>query len=348
MAGSDVTFSRGMPVEIGQIQRELKKLWEEDAGGSTRASLMNLAVYCEGEAALTENTDLISAFTRDHACRAIVVAVEPDSPNNRAQAWISAHCHMSRAGAKQVCCEQISFLLEGSVKGVFPNILFSNLDSDLPLYLWWQARLDRPIDEQLLTWVDRFIFDSASWSEWKKPFALLREFPARSRLTVRDLNWARTLYLRQTLAQLYDNPENLPHLDCVQGWKMTCAPGFRSSAYLLAGWLAAQLKWKLVDAANLLYETVSGETIRGKIEEKEGAAVSRCEIACKTAVFSFSRDPHSDFFHADYTLPDGERHYLLRAGKEETIDLLDQELMMGAKHTVYLKALTAALPLFTK
>ena len=61
-------------------------------------------------------------------------------------------------------------------------------------------------------------------------------------------------------------------------------------------------------------------------------------------------DPHdypSDFFHADFDLPDGcERHYLLPAGREENIDLLDQELMQGGKHRVYLKALHAAEPLF--
>jgi len=38
----------GMPVEIGRVDRELKRLWQEGEGAATRASLMNFAVYCEG------------------------------------------------------------------------------------------------------------------------------------------------------------------------------------------------------------------------------------------------------------------------------------------------------------
>ena len=36
----------GLPVEVGKIDHELKKLWQENEG-ATRASLINLAVYSE-------------------------------------------------------------------------------------------------------------------------------------------------------------------------------------------------------------------------------------------------------------------------------------------------------------
>src|SRR5271155_3207106 len=96
------SFSQGTPVEIGKIDRELKKLWAQD-GTATRASLMNLAIYCEGGGAMAENTALISDITQSHACRSILIATEADSPQSHVQAWISAHCHMSKAGAKQIC-----------------------------------------------------------------------------------------------------------------------------------------------------------------------------------------------------------------------------------------------------
>src|SRR5213080_3114976 len=130
-----MNFSAGLPVEIGKIDKELKKLWESDSGAATRASPINFAIYCEGADRMPENTALIAEFTQDHACRAILIAIEPRAPAQRVQAWISAHCHVSRAGAKQVCCEQISFLLEGNAQEMIPNIVFSHLDSDLPLYL---------------------------------------------------------------------------------------------------------------------------------------------------------------------------------------------------------------------
>src|SRR5438552_15731 len=136
MPAIEETFAPGMPVEIGKIDRELKKLWEVSAGCATRASLINLALYSEAPESLGKNTEIISRITENHACRAIVIAADPAAKENRVEAWISAHCHVSRAGSKQVCSEQLSFLLQGESARLLPNIVFAQLDSDLPLYLW--------------------------------------------------------------------------------------------------------------------------------------------------------------------------------------------------------------------
>jgi hypothetical protein len=39
-------------VEIQQIQRELKSLWDDGAGGMTRASLINFALCFRGAASI--------------------------------------------------------------------------------------------------------------------------------------------------------------------------------------------------------------------------------------------------------------------------------------------------------
>ncbi len=52
------TYSLGVPVEVGKIDHELKKLWQESEGAVTRASLMNLAVYSEEQGSLDRNTQL--------------------------------------------------------------------------------------------------------------------------------------------------------------------------------------------------------------------------------------------------------------------------------------------------
>src|SRR5712691_3953160 len=121
-------FAAGMPVEIGQIDRELKKLWETSGGGATRASLINLAIYSEAPDSLGANTAIIAKITENHACRAIVIAANPAVKENRVEAWISAHCHVPRAGSKQVCSEQLSFSLEGPCVRLLPSIVFSHLD----------------------------------------------------------------------------------------------------------------------------------------------------------------------------------------------------------------------------
>src|SRR5207253_261635 len=127
MPATAETISLGLPVAIDRIDRELKKLWSEGEGAMTRASLMNLAVYSEEPESLTRNTRLLARITENHACRAIVIGADPRAKNDRMEAWISAHCHLSRAGTKRVCSEQKSFLLEGAMVNLLPSLVLSRL-----------------------------------------------------------------------------------------------------------------------------------------------------------------------------------------------------------------------------
>src|SRR5467141_1631076 len=185
------TSSLGLSVEISRIDQELKKLWRDAEGAMTRASLMNLAVYSEEQGSLEKNTQLMSKITENHACRAIVIEADCNATEDRVDAWISAHCHVSSVGSKQVCSEQISFLLKGGCTTQLPSIVLSNLDSDLPLYLWWQGELHDPMDAQLWEWVDRFIFDSHDWKDFPAQMALVETAhrKAKQRLVLCDLNW---------------------------------------------------------------------------------------------------------------------------------------------------------------
>ncbi|HET9801447.1 MAG TPA: glucose-6-phosphate dehydrogenase assembly protein OpcA, partial [Chthoniobacterales bacterium] len=185
------TFSLGEPVELNAISRELKKLWQDGEGAMARASLINLAIYSEEPGSLEKNTQLIAKITEDHACRALVIGANPKSNEDKVEAWINAHCHVGRAGGKQVCSEQISFLLEGPCVKFLPSIVFSHLDSDLPLYLWWQDDFPEAMDPQLWTWVDRLIFDSQTWKNFATQMGRVEtaQQEAKQRITLCDLNW---------------------------------------------------------------------------------------------------------------------------------------------------------------
>jgi glucose-6-phosphate dehydrogenase assembly protein OpcA len=217
-----------MPVEVGQIHRELKKLWDEGGEVMTRASLINLAVYSEAPDSLAQNTRIMSEVTKEHACRAIVIAAHCSAAEDSAQAWISAHCHISRAGGKQICSEQLSFLLEGTFSKLLPNIVFSHLDSDLPFYLWWQGELPSPIDPHLWTWVDRLIYDSAEWTEFDVQMRLAETARAEAnhRIVLCDLNWTRLILLRLALAQFFDHADARQQLARLERVEIDFAPGF--------------------------------------------------------------------------------------------------------------------------
>jgi len=341
----------GQSVDLGKISRELKKLWESTGGTSTRASLVNFVVYAEGEESLEANTRLISEFTRDHACRAILVARDRTAPEPGAQAWINAHCHLPRAGAKHVCCEQITFLIAGSSDQLLSNVLFANLDSDLPLFLWWQGELPDPLDEQLLAWVDRLIFDSRDWRSPTARFAHLHStlHSAGARLILCDLNWTRSLHLRQAVSQMFDHPDSLPLVGQINQLKLTHAPEFASTAVLFTAWIASALCWSLVSGSGESFRFISpsGESIACELRSAPGAPISQCALTAPGLSVSIQRAPSSPFHQAEVRLPDGRTHcHLLPAGSDEIGHLLDEELTLGGRHRVYLKALAAADPLW--
>lgn len=337
------TSHLGEEVPVGQISRELKKLWDTGDAAPTRASLMNFAIYCRSTEELAANTELISQFTRNHACRALLICVIRDAPEPRISAWINAHCHLSRAGAKQVCCEQISFLLEGEIKGRLTNIVFSNLDSDLPLYFWWQGDISQNLNPHLWSWIDRLIVDSLVWSDPKAQFARLRASLAetKARLTLRDLNWTRSLAIRQALSQIFDDPDNLPHLRQLRHITVTHAPANRSTALLLIGWLAAQLNWThpAADRAEFLDE--SGKTVTVDLRAADGVALCGITLASGNATFSVQHDPGSHFLHAELQCPGGHvYHHVYAAGAVDPVDLLDEEMGRASTDRIYLRALS--------
>jgi glucose-6-phosphate dehydrogenase assembly protein OpcA len=340
------SFATGMPVEIGNIGRELKKLWEQGGEKMTRASLINLAVYSEDADSLPANTQIVAELTNEHACRAIVVAADLAAGEHRIEAWIAAHCHVSRAGSKQVCSEQISFALRGALANL-PNILFSHLDSDLPFYLWWQGDLPEQIDPQLWSWVDRLIYDSAEWQDFDAQMqrAEAAHAEADERMVLCDLNWTRLVHLRLALAQFFDTPAAQEQLANIGRVEIAVAPGYRSTGILLAGWLAAQLGWTLIEAPDentIGFCSCAGEMVRVGIEESGSGPVSRCSLLSGADEFRVVELPCGDLLEATIYNDGRQRmQQLMPAGRNEPVALVKQELMRGGRHRVYRRAVSA-------
>jgi glucose-6-phosphate dehydrogenase assembly protein OpcA len=340
------TMTPGLPVEVDQIQHELKKLWDANDGAMTRASLINLAVYSEGADSLGRNTAIISKITEDHACRAIVIAADPAAKSSGVEAWISAHCHVSQAGRKQVCSEQLSFLLKGKQCGLLPNIVFAQLDSDLPLYLWWQEEFRAPIDPQLWAWVDRVIYDSQIWRNFRAQLQLVEttQHQARQRIVLCDLNWERLLHLRIALAQFFDHPATYHHLAEIRTIEIEHASEFRSTALLLVGWLAGQLEWEQsgTDGKSLgfLRKSDTGQRkITVELRSRKGEPISACQIKTDSAVFRIEHKRCADLLDVFFGRTKGRKmRQVLPAGKNDVVELMQEELRRGGPHRVYLRA----------
>ncbi len=340
------TFAPGIPVELGKVDRELKKLWDDGGNAMTRASLMNLAVYSEAPGSLPSNTELVFKITEDHACRAIVISADPTAKENHVDAWISAHCHVSRAGSKQICSEQLSFKLEGPCSKLLPNIVFSHLDSDLPFYLWWQGEFHDPMDPQLWAWVDRVIYDSQTWSDFCAQMQRVEtaQAEAKQRIVLCDLNWTRLVQFRLAVAQFFDHPGAQRRLQEIEIVEIDYAPDYRSTAMLLAGWLVAQLNWtfeKTKNESTLTFRNQSNKIIEVRIKQRAGEPISRCVLHCGELKLSVVHATNADLLEISAEGSIGARKCLMPAGNNDPAQLMSEELIRGGPHRVYLHAMNA-------
>ena len=347
-------FAQGIPVEVGSIQRELKKLWQDSHEMAMRASRLNLVIFSTAEHSLRANTALVEQVARQHALRALLIASKPQTNETRVRAWVNAHCQISKSGQKQRCSEQIAIQLEGEARtgGLVPNLVFSNLDSDLPLYFWRQGHFSNSPSEQLMAWVDCLIYDSADWPQPGAQFAIVKKLAKDADLEngLADLNWMRLRGLRGAVAQFFDAPDTLAALDAVESVEIAHGdgPGVRTRALLLVGWIASQLGWQpngLNDAGDApRFRTAAGQKVRIKLQADGPGDAGICSVSLRAGggEFTVSRDAGSNFFNTVAPRRDaGEQRQMLPAGAEDLPSLVSAELVHGGGHKSYLRALAA-------
>lgn len=345
-----MSFTPGIAVPIGGIERELGRLWEASGESKTRASMINLAIYNEKEGSLERNSTIINGIAGDHAMRAILVQADPKGEGSKAEAWITMHCYPRGSKGGAVCSEQISFQLEGQAARSLQSVVFSHLDSDLPLALWWQADFHQPFDRKLWRWVDRLLFDSRHWKNPKEQFDLVSQIAGlpEARTVLCDLNWARSLSVRQALADIFDTPGALPELQLIKSLHLEHAPNRRTTALLLVGWLADRLGWVL-SAAGQQPEFLDskGKVVTLTLVETEGTSISRLKLTTESSTFEVVRESGSDLY---VTTAEGIAllpvSRMVRAPKEETKEILLLELARGGRHPLYMKAVKAVQSLW--
>lgn len=345
-----MSFTPGIPVPIGGIEKELGRLWEESGDTKTRASLINLAIYNEKPNSLETNSAIVREIAGEHAMRAILVEAYPKSSGSEAEAWINMHCYPRGAKGGAVCSEQISFRLSGEAAKSLQSVVFSHLDSDLPLALWWQADFRSPVEGKLWRWVDRLLFDSRYWKKPAEQFAIISQITglAEARTLLCDLNWARSLPVRQALAGIFDTPGTLPELYLLRKLELDHAPGYRTTALLVLGWLADRLGWSIAEASvNPVFLDSKGAKVSVVIRETDGASISKMHLASENASFDLLREQGSNLYVTTVKGTNiASTSRMVRAPREETKETLLAELSRGGRHPLYSKSIKAVQPLW--
>jgi len=340
-----VSFTPGISVPIGSIEKALGQLWDESGESKTRASLINLAIYSEEQDSLESNNAVIQGIAGEHAMRALLIQADPTAQGSSAEAWISMNCYLRGAKGGEVCSEQISFELRGEAARSLQSVVFSHLDSDLPLILWWQADFRPPIDGKLWRWVDRLLFDSQIWQNPKEQFELVSKIAAISetRTILCDLNWTRTFPLRQAIAGIFDSSCALPELQNIKTLEVSYATSFRITALLLVGWLADRLGWKLTQGGEYPeFQDTRGGKISVALHQSakgEEASISRVLLTSSRASFEALHEIGSDLY---ITKAQGDclatATRKVRAPREDINELLLLELSRNSQHSLYNRA----------
>jgi glucose-6-phosphate dehydrogenase assembly protein OpcA len=341
----------GREVPIGRIDKELHELWSED-DARTNASLVNLAVYSEKEGSLEENSRAMKELTREHACRALLIGIDREAADASITAWITAHCHLSH-GQKSVCCEQIAFFLTGKATGRLRNTVFAHLNSDLPLILWWQGELSPIFSERFYSLIDRFVFDSAEWSDPVTSFSMIADaIDGSSRIVPQDLAWTRSFQFRISVAALFDDPVAQSALGAVESVEIRHHPDHRMSALQLLSWLVVQAKWRdglelgLADsrqnkgARSYSFELPSGSSVIATLVSDEASApLGSVLIQAGEVQVEVTREAGSSYLLRRVSAPGHVTESPGPVDSDNSVDSIVEQLSRGGKNSLFRKIL---------
>lgn len=255
-------FTHGIPfsIEVERIEEELSRLWKTAADAVegereapiTRAASLNLVIYSERHDGAENYPRVLSELTEEVPCRVILLLAEPHAPKSSVDAWISTYC-LPQRDAKQVCSEQITMLVQGTLVQTISTEVLSFLIPDLPVVLWWDAAILQRKDlfARFARSVDHVVFDSASIRsvvEARELHTLLHSWSAH--VSFGDLSWTRLAPWQSLTAQFFDVGHCRAMLATLDAINVTYESGSDLEvngflqAFLYVGWLASRLRWQ--------------------------------------------------------------------------------------------------------
>ena len=287
-------------VDVPAIEHELKELWEqmtdvssaeEDQQAVMRACVANLVVYGSAGERAGELSPIIAEVTNEHPSRVIVLLPEPDSSQPSLDAMVTAQCHPSDGGRKQICCEQIVIQAAGEEVRHLPNLVRPLLIPDLPVFLWWRGLPDfqNELFTEFIQGSDRVILDStglADPEEGLRTLAALMDETAQT-TAFSDLSWCRLTPWRVLVAGFFDVPKWRPYLARLDRVQIESAGGHSAKGsipvhgLMLVAWLASRLNWKAttkpqwIDERNCRWELAAEDrtvTVHVEVTSSEGSA----------------------------------------------------------------------------
>lgn len=369
-------------LDVQAVERELSRLWMENAGGGDevvadaldeetavmRARVMNLLVYISSHEALDEVTELLGEVTSAHPCRAIVMVAEREAEDVDIEMFVSSYRQFAgREKTGNLCGEQVTLRARGRFSVELPSAAEPLLVPDLPVFLWWRdrPRLNDEVFRRLSHASDRVVFDSADFLEPHRDLLALSALLQKERAAhtgLSDLNWARLTSWRGLLAGFYDVREYRAALDALDRVRVEyVAPEsepeeIAPKSLILAGWLASRLGWRIAArqreaAARTILMEREGREIAVEFQSVERSEamhgwIARVELSSREPVpcaFIVARSEDGRYLETQVISGDEKRASRLLVGGDKTeAELLERELEIPGHDRIYEESVRAA------
>lgn len=250
------------PVRLDAVEQELDNLWRDTNAhilasadhGTTRNSVHTLVAFANGRSDADQLLQIVHTLTSQHPSRAIIVSADPRQRGNEMQGYIGTYIGQDGASYGE------DILIEahdGAVKHL-PGVILPLIISGLPSFLWWTGEppWGSELFEALVDGCDRLIVDTAEMPHTDRSLPALDDLQRRkgTRTVISDTGWTAQGPWRDVVAQFFDSAETRPYLDGIERVTIEYAageedePANSAQAYLMAGWLASRLGWRIQHA----------------------------------------------------------------------------------------------------
>lgn len=243
-----------------------------------RNCVLNLIILLSDRQRVEACDRLVAELSASHPMRAILLHLNAGDGAGTLDAEITADAHQLVNGFP-VQREQVLLRVRGAAADHLAGLVEPLLVTDVPTFLWWCRKqgLDHQALSQVIDFSDVLIVDSAQLERPVEALLDLATLAARPdhRIGISDLRWARLRPWCDAISQFFapaGRHRLLAALHEVDGESAGSSPQSRVGAALLAGWAAAALGWRFVNA------TANGNTATEAVAETAGGKQVRVRL----------------------------------------------------------------------
>lgn len=282
-----------MKVALETVERELSRLWQDEARTSqaARVEVMTLVVLVSEPALIDRARAVIDEIVRAQPLRTIVaVWRDGDAPS------IAADVALHRTARGSARGDAISLEAVGAARRWLPENIDRLALTDLPLCVWWVGDLPDFDDlfDRMTVGANLLVVNSGEMD--LRDLEKLSSIAARSRdrYALTDLTWIRLRALQDLVARFFDDASARSCIESIDRITIEFAPrdGERdvasTQAGLLFGWMAHALS---LDAGGAQWRRGEGwaEVSIGRVTARfearargdvSSGAISRVDIEC--------------------------------------------------------------------